>query len=330
MLKTNNVLVTGGAGFIGSHLVDRLVSGDCRVRVIDNLSTGKLANISQHLEKGAVDFVKGDIRDFELVKKCVRNVDAVVHLAAVTSVPFSVKHPEATFETNVAGTLNLLNAAAEAKVNKFVFISSCAVYGEPQYLPVDELHPTNPISPYAESKLLGERHSLDFHKKHLLKSVVLRLFNVYGSRQGVNDYSGVITKFIDCIKQKIPLTIYGDGAQTRDFVNVHDVVEAVLTALGNEKADGEVFNIGFGVATSVNDLAKQILDLAGLDLKISHEKFRTGDIENTFADISKTEKLLGYTPAVSLQNGLRALFLGHTQSQIVDKVFSSETRNVEA
>lgn len=318
MLEARKVLVTGGAGFIGSHLVDRLVSGDCKVRVIDNLSTGKLANISQHVGKGAVDFVKGDIRDFELAKKCVIDVDAVVHLAAIISVPFSVKHPEATYETNVAGTLNLLNACAEAKVSKFVFISSCAVYGEPEYLPVDELHPTNPISPYAESKLLGERHCLDFHKRRLLKSVVLRLFNVYGPRQGVNDYSGVITKFIDRSKRKMPLIIYGDGSQTRDFVNVHDVVEAVLKALETEKAAGEIFNIGFGVATSINELAQHILDLAGLDLEISYEQPRAGDIKDTYADISKAEKLLGYAPVVSLHDGLRALFFGHTHSQIAE------------
>jgi UDP-glucose 4-epimerase len=316
--ESKRVLVTGGAGFIGSHLVDRLVSSDRQVRVIDNLSTGKLANISQHLGKGAVDFVKGDIKDFELAKKCVSDVDAVVHLAAIISVPFSVKHPEATYETNVAGTLNLLNACAEAGVSKFVFVSSCAVYGEPEYLPVDELHPTNPISPYAESKLLGERHCLDFHKRRLLQSVVLRLFNVYGPRQGVNDYSGVITKFIDRSKRKMPLIIYGDGSQTRDFVNVHDVVEAVLKALETEKAAGEIFNIGFGVATSVNKLAKYILDLAGFNLDISYEQPRAGDIKDTFADISKAEKLLGYKPAVSLCDGLRALFFGHTQSQIAE------------
>jgi len=316
--ESKRVLVTGGAGFIGSHIVDRLVSSDRQVRVIDNLSTGKLANISQHVEKGAVDFVKGDIKDFELAKKCVSDVDAVVHLAAIISVPFSVKHPEATYETNVVGTLNLLNACAEAKVSKFVFISSCAVYGEPEYLPVDETHPTNPISPYAESKLLGERHCLDFHKKRLLMSVVLRLFNVYGPRQGVNDYSGVITKFIDRSKRKMPLIIYGDGSQTRDFVNVHDVVEAVLKALETEKAEGETFNIGFGVATSVNKLAQHILDLAGLNLGISYEQSRAGDIKETYADISKAEKLLGYKPAVSLHNGLRALFFGHTQSQIAE------------
>ena len=329
-MPDKKVLVTGGAGFIGSHVVDRLVSDDFVVRVIDNLSTGKLANISQHLGKGAVDFIEADIRDFELVRKYVHDVDAVIHLAAITSVSFSVKQPEMTFETNVTGTLNLLNCCLEAETSKLVFISSCAVYGEPKYLPVDELHPTKPISPYAESKLLGERHCLDFHNKRILKSVILRLFNVYGPRQGVNDYSGVITKFIDRSKQKKPLIIYGDGSQTRDFVSVYDVVEAVLKALGNEDALGEIFNIGFGAATSVNDLAKCLLDLARLNLNLSYKEPRVGDIKNIFADISKAEMLLGYKPAVSLQSGLRALFFGHTQSQIIDKVFSSETRNVEA
>jgi UDP-glucose 4-epimerase len=324
------VLVTGGAGFIGSHVVDRLVNGDCDVRVIDNLSTGKLMNINHHLRNGRVDFIKGDIRNFELARKCVHDVDAVVHLAAITSVPFSVKKPHLTYETNVTGTLNLLTSCVEEKVGKFVFISSCAVYGEPKFLPVNESHPTNPISPYAESKLVGERYCLDFHEKHLLKSTVLRLFNVYGPRQGVNDYSGVITRFINRSRRKMPLIIYGDGSQNRDFVNVYDVSQAVLQALENGAAEGKVFNIGFGAPAYLNELAKYVLDLAGLNLEIFYDKPRPGDIKNTFADISKAEKLLGYKPTFSLRNGLRALFFEHTQSQIADEAFSCEIHNVEA
>jgi UDP-glucose 4-epimerase len=307
MCDRMKVLVTGGAGFIGSHVVERLVNEGHDVRVIDNLSTGKLENIADYFRSGKVDFVNGDIRDAELVRKCVQGVEAVIHLAAVTSIPFSITNPHSTYETNVTGTLNLLTACAEHSFTKFVFISSCSIYGEPEYLPVDERHSASPISPYAESKLIGERHCLDFHKKRLLKSVVLRLFNVYGPRQGLNDYSGVITRFIDCCRQKLPLTINGDGSQTRDFVNVHDVVEAALQALENEAAAGEIFNIGFGTPTSINELAKDVLELTGLNLEILYDQHRLDDIQHTFANISKAEKLLGYEPKFSLKNGLSAL-----------------------
>ena len=163
MPKTRKALVTGGAGFIGSHLVDRLVNDSWFVRVIDNLSTGNLPNIKVHIDSGKIDFVKGDICDAAFVKENVEDFDVVFHLAAVTSVPFSIENPDLTYETNVAGTLNLLASYARRKVGKFVFVSSCAVYGEPQYLPIDENHPQTPISPYAESKLAAERYCLGFH-----------------------------------------------------------------------------------------------------------------------------------------------------------------------
>jgi len=197
MNKTKSVLVTGGAGFIGSHIVDRLISSGYSVRVLDDLSTGKLSNIDVHVKSGKIDFVKGNVRNASTVKTAVKDVDASIHLAAITSVPFSVENPNDTFETNVAGTLNLLSSCAAEGVCKLVLVSSCAVYGDPESLPVDEQHPSNPISPYAESKLAAEKFCLGFHEKSLIKSVVLRLFNVYGPRQTVNDYSGVITRFVD-------------------------------------------------------------------------------------------------------------------------------------
>jgi UDP-glucose 4-epimerase len=305
--ENKRVLVTGGAGFIGSHVVDRLVDDGCWVRVVDNLSTGKLENISDHLESGKVDFVEGDIRDALVAGKSVVAVDAVVHLAAVISVPFSVENPRFTFDVNVKGTINLLRACAEAKVGKFIFISSCAVYGEPKFLPVTEGHPTNPISPYAESKLAAEKFCLGFHEKQLLRSVVLRLFNVYGPRQGMNDYSGVITQFIDRGSRRLPLIIYGDGWQTRDFLNIRDVVQAVSSAIEREYAEGNVFNIGFGVPISVNELAETFLESAKLDSQVLHEEPRLGEIRHSYADISKAERLLLYRPKVSLKDGLRAL-----------------------
>jgi UDP-glucose 4-epimerase len=313
------VLVTGGAGFIGSHVVEGLVDCGYSVRVVDDLFTGKLSNIEAHLRSGRVDFVRGDVKDAEFVGKCVRGVGAVVHLAAVTSVPFSVDNPVFTYDTNVAGTLNLLISCAEEKVGKFVFTSSCAVYGEPECLPVNEECPTSPISPYAESKLAAERFCLGFHEKRLLRSVVLRLFNVYGPRQGVNDYSGVITRFVDRSIQGLPLVIYGDGSQTRDFVHVSDVVEAVLGSLENEDAEGEVFNIGSGVPISVLELAKTVLELTGSSLEILYDEPRLGDVKYSCADVSKAARLLGYKPKLFLKNGLRSL-LGEVARKAVKSV----------
>ena len=301
------VLVTGGAGFIGSHLVDRLVKARYDVKILDDLSSGNLANIDGHLKAGKVDFVKGDIRDSSLVKECLAGVDVVVHLAALISVPFSVANPELTFDVNLSGTLNLLRACVEKGVSKFVFVSSCAVYGEPEVQPVTEDARTNPISPYAESKLMGERYCLSFGERGLLRSVVLRFFNVYGLRQGLNDYSGVITLFIDRAKLKEPLIVYGDGLQTRDFVNVHDIIEAIFASMKSKVAEGEIIHIGSGRATTINELAKTVLELTGAGSGISYQPSRPGDIKDSYADISKAKKVLGYEPKVSLKDGLSAL-----------------------
>jgi UDP-glucose 4-epimerase len=301
------VLVTGGAGFIGSHLVDRLVNDGYEIRVIDNLSTGKMSNIQSHLNSGKVDFINGDIRDVTLVKESLSGVSKVVHLAALISVPLSLENPDLTFNVNLSGTLNLLRASIQEKISRFVFVSSCAVFGEPELLPIRETNRTNPISPYAESKLIAERYCLGFSHRHLLSSVVLRFFNVYGPRQGLSEYSGVITHFIDSIRRKVPLLIYGDGLQTRDFVNIKDVVKGVSAAIKSNKAEGEVFNIGSGKPTSIIDLAKTVSDLAGVELKVRFEEPRLGDIRDSFADISKANNLLHYRSEVSLRNGLRTL-----------------------
>ncbi len=308
MQKNRRVLITGGAGFIGSHLVQKLAKQGCRVKVLDNLSTGKLSNISSELlSSGSVDFFEGDIRDAKLVKTCVDDVDDVIHLAAQTSVPFSIQNSDFNNDVNIKGTLNLLNSSVKTNLSKFIFISSCAVYGEPVYAPVDEKHPTNPISPYAESKLVIEQECLRLNNEHLLKSVVLRFFNVYGSRQGLNDYSGVITKFMDRIKQKLPLVIYGGGSQTRDFVYVQDIINAIVLTLENRKVDGEVFNIGFGKAISIEELALTMLSLTGANLEILKAPARLGDIKHSYANVSKANKLLGYKPEFSLREGIKAL-----------------------
>jgi UDP-glucose 4-epimerase len=308
MPKELNVLVTGGAGFIGSHLVDRLINKGYHVKVLDNLSTGNLSNIQGHIDNGKVEFVKGDITNLEQVKTAIQGIDAVFHLAAQISVPLSVKNPEFTYKTNVNGTINLLSSlASKNPQGKFVFISSCAVYGEPQYLPVDEKHPTNPISPYAESKLLGEYYTLGFNQNRLLKTAALRFFNVYGVRQGLNDYSGVITKFIDRLKQNQSLTIYGDGSQTRDFVHVSNIVDAIVACLENPNAEGQVFNIGTGNALTIDDLAKNLIALSGASSTILHAPVREGDIKHSYANITKASSLLNYQPTMQLSTGLHEL-----------------------
>jgi len=306
-------LVTGGAGFIGSHLVDKLVDRGCPVRVLDDLSTGNIRNIRTHVSSGAVELVKGDVRDKSLVDKCVRDVDFVFHLAAQTSVPLSVEKPEWTFDVNVTGTLNVLTASAKEQVDRLMLASSCAVYGEPKYLPVDEKHPTCPISPYAETKLAGERYCLGFDERGMCGCVVLRFFNVYGPRQGFNDYSGVITRFFERAQKGLPLVVYGDGLQTRDFVSVFDVVDAVLASVEKREAAGKVLNVGSGKSTSIKELAETILKMFhGANVPISFAPPREGDIRDSYADISTAERVLGYSPKVSLADGLSLLLVEKT------------------
>jgi len=300
------VLVTGGAGFIGSHVVDRLVTEGFDVRVIDDLSNGRLENIQGHLNSGKVEFVKGNICDPAFVTKSLKDVSSVAHFAALISVPLSIKNPKTTFDINLGGTLNLLRASSKTRIDKFVFISSCAVCGDPQSLPVTEETPANPISPYAESKLLGERYCLGFGERGLLNPIILRFFNVYGPRQGINDYSGVITRFIEMARKKLPLTIYGDGLQTRDFVNVDDIAQGVSAAIKTSIAN-EVFNIGSGKPTTINELAQTILSLVGVDATIQYLAARSGDIRDSYADVSKAGRLLGYKSQVSLKKGLKTL-----------------------
>jgi UDP-glucose 4-epimerase len=305
--KSQCVLVTGGAGFIGSHLVDRLVDEGFGVRVLDDLSSCSLANIQGHVDAGRVEFVQGDVRDSELVDDCVCGEGYVVHLAAVVSVPFSMANPELTFKTNVGGTVNLLAAGARARVRRFVFASSCAVYGDPEYLPVDETHRVLPLSPYAESKLAGERHASSFCARELLQCVALRFFNVYGPRQVMNDYSGVISRFVDFARRGQPLTVYGDGSATRDFVYVADVVEAIMRCLRRQEAAGEVFNVGTGKPTTVDELAKTVLELTGSSSPVSYGEARAGDILQSYADVAKARRLLGFRAETSLRDGLRFL-----------------------
>ena len=303
------VLVTGGAGFIGSHLVDKLVNDGYEVTVLDNLSTGNLENIKAHLNRASFRFVKGDIRDIQTIRAASKNAKSIFHLAAITSVPFSIENPEITMEVNLNGTKNLLENAALNRVEQFIYVSSCAVYGNPVYLPVDEKHPTNPKSPYGASKLRAEQECIKFGEKCGFRTTILRLFNVYGPRQRCGDYGGVMAQFINKLRNNEPPIIYGDGSQTRDFIHINDVIKAFILALKDKNTSGgSIFNIASGKPTSINELAQVLIDLLGSkQVKPEHLKARRGDIKYSYADIKKAQTTLGFKPKISLKEGLSTL-----------------------
>jgi nucleoside-diphosphate-sugar epimerase len=304
-LKNSKVLVTGGAGFIGSHLVEELIKAGCEVRALDNFSTGKLENTRRSLRTAKFKMVEGDIREKHNVKAAIADSEAVFHLAAITSVPYSVKHPDVTRDVNVNGTLNLLEASLNSGVECFVFVSSCAVYGEAKRLPISEAEPTKPLSPYAESKLEAEHHCREFYTKHGLKTTILRPFNVYGPRMRNDQYGGVIAKFIERLQNGKPPIIYGDGTQTRDFIHVHDVVSAMKMVIGNEKSAGQTFNVATGIPTTISQLAQLLAELVGGEkIKLQYRAARQGDLKQSYADIQKARIRLGFEPKVALKQGL--------------------------
>jgi UDP-glucose 4-epimerase len=304
----SEILVTGGSGFIGSHIVDRLLENGIKVRVLDNLSTGEKKNLAQHKNNKSLKFIEGDIRNFTLVKKAVRDVEAVIHEAALVSVTRSVEDPLLSNEINVKGTLNLLKACVDGHVKRFVFASSCAVYGDTKTLPNHEKLAPKPLSPYAADKLAVENYAKVFHELYGLETICLRYFNVYGPRQKYGPYSGVISIFINSLLKNEPPIIYGDGKQTRDFINIKDVAEANLLALSKQNAAGDIFNISTGKTTTLNKLAETIQQIMGKTcLKPVYVKPRLGDIKHSYGDIAKAERKLGYKPRVQLEMGLSEL-----------------------
>jgi UDP-N-acetylglucosamine 4-epimerase len=296
-------LVTGGAGFIGSHIAEELVTKGFSVRVVDNFLTGKEENIASFLDR--IELIRGDIRDRELCREAVKGVDYVLHQAALPSVPRSVEDPLLTNAINIEGTLNILSASRDASVKKIVFASSSSVYGDDEHLPKKEGLEGNPLSPYAVTKLTGEKYCQVFSEIYGLATVCLRYFNVFGPRQDpFSQYAAVIPNFITrLLSDKVPI-IYGDGEQSRDFTHVANVVEANLQAALAPDVSGQIFNLGNGVQTSVNDLAKTLTELTKKDIEPKHEEERPGDVKHSFADISKAEALLDYKPRVSLKDGL--------------------------
>ena len=296
-------LVTGGAGFIGSHLVERLLSEGHFVRVLDNFDTGSRQNIS-HLS-GNLELIEGSIVDRENVRKACAGIDYVLHQAARGSVPRSVADPLGTHDANVTGTLNILYAAKDAGVRRVVCASSSSVYGETPVLPKEESMTPNPQSPYAYSKLMLEHYCDVFYRIYGLETVALRYFNIYGSRQNPElQYAAVIPIFIKNMLQQKPCVIYGDGLQTRDFTYVEDCVHVNLLACKNPNACGKVLNVACGDQTSVLDLFTVLAKRLNYKLDPKHEPARPGDVKHSLGSTEKLETCLNFKPDISLQEGL--------------------------
>jgi nucleoside-diphosphate-sugar epimerase len=297
-------LVTGGAGFIGSHVVEVLIEQRERVRVLDNFSTGKRKNLSASSQQ--VEIIEGDIRNFSICQQAMKKVEYVIHLAALHEVQRSVENPLETHEINVTGILNLLLSAKGAGVNRFVYASSSAVYGDNPALPRSENMVLIPISsPYSASKLAGEVYCKLFSNLYGLETVSLRYFNVYGPRQdAASQYAGVIPKFISTLLSDNPPTIYGDGEQTRDFTYVADCVTATLAACYSSGVSGEVINIGTGKPTSVNSLCTLLQKILHREIPPVFCPPQIGDIRYDYADIEKATRLLSYRPVFDIDQGL--------------------------
>jgi UDP-glucose 4-epimerase len=296
-------LVTGGAGFIGSHLVDALLSAGWSVRVVDDFTTGFVKNLD-HV-RDDIELLCADIRNHGILAPVMEGVDTVFHLAALPSVPRSVRMPLWSNGINIDGTVKVLENARNLEVRRVVFSSSSSVYGDTEVLPKIESMPSSPLSPYALQKHVGEEYCRLYHSLYGLETVALRYFNVFGPRQDPNsDYAAVIPRFIAAARTRVPPVIYGDGEQTRDFTYVDNVVEANLLAADAERAPGRVMNIAAGSSTTVNDLWDAISTIVGTDVKPEHVAPRVGDVRDSLADLTLASDLLGYTPKVGVCCGL--------------------------
>jgi len=297
-------LVTGGAGFIGSHVARALVEQGVRVRIIDNLSTGDLDNIA---EVGEVDFINASINDNDALKRALEDVEIVFHQAAIPSVPRSINYPIETHDASVNGTFSLLLAARDCKVRRVVYAASSSVYGDQAESPKRETMRPDPLSPYAVAKLVGEYYCQVFTRSYGLETVSLRYFNVFGPRQDPgSQYSGVISRFILALESGERPVIYGDGEQTRDFTYVSNVVDANLRAAQAREASGKVFNVANGESVSINEVLETLKKLTGrTDLNAEYAEPRPGDVRDSLADLNAAKSLLGYAPTVGLEAGLK-------------------------
>ena len=298
------ILVTGGAGFIGSNIVERLSENGTQVRVLDNFSTGKRENL-KFQKSFPLEVMEGDLCDLNTCRRACENIDFVLHQAAIPSVPKSVVDPITSNEANVQGTLNLLVAARDAGVKRLVYASSSSIYGDTPIMPKREDMTPLPLSPYAITKLTGEYYCQVFYRLYGLETVVLRYFNVFGPRQDPNSqYAAAIPRFITALLSNGPPTIYGDGNQSRDFTYVRNVVEANIQALEARGAEGEVFNIACGESITINELVKKMKKILNSNIQPIYTDSRPGDIRDSLADISRARRILGYKPSESLETGL--------------------------
>lgn len=297
-------LVTGGAGFIGSHIAARLVEDGHEVRVLDNFSTGDRANLA--VLDGSFELVEGDMQSYERAHNAVQGCEVVFHQAALPSVPRSIQDPLTSNSANVVGTLNLLLAARDSEVRRVVFASSSSIYGADETLPKREDLPSMPISPYAVAKQAGEAYCRSFSRVYGLETVALRYFNVFGPRQDpLSQYSAVIPKFITALLRGESPVVYGDGEQSRDFTYIDNVVDANLRAAAAEGVEGETFNIACGDRISLNRLLEEIRAIVGSDVEATYLEPRQGDVKHSLADIGRARERLGYEPIVGFNEGLQ-------------------------
>jgi nucleoside-diphosphate-sugar epimerase len=306
-------LITGGAGFIGSHLVKHVLGAGGIVRIVDNLSTGSSERLNQ--VRDVIQLLTGDLADSSLAAEAVKDVDYVLHQAAVPSVQRSVVDPVTTNRSNVTATLNLLESSRKAGVRRFVYAASSSAYGDTEVLPKKEEMPANPLSPYALQKWVGERYCKLYHELYGLETVSLRYFNVFGPGQDpYSEYSAVIPKFITKLLAKEAITVYGDGEQSRDFTYIDNVVDANLLALRAPNAPGEVCNIGCGQRVTLIELIRILEELLGVQAHVIYAAAKPGDVRHSLADITKAARVLGYVPKTEIEEGLRRTMEAYVKS----------------
>jgi UDP-glucose 4-epimerase len=306
-------LITGGAGFIGSHLVKHVLGAGGIVRIVDNLSTGSSERLNQ--VRDAIQLLTGDLADSSVAAEAVKDVDYVLHQAAVPSVQRSVVDPVTTNRSNVTATLNLLESSRKAGVRRFVYAASSSAYGDTEVLPKKEEMPANPLSPYALQKWVGERYCKLYHELYGLETVSLRYFNVFGPGQDpYSEYSAVIPKFITKLLAKEAITVYGDGEQSRDFTYIDNVVDANLLALRAPNAPGEVCNIGCGQRVTLIELIRILEELLGVQAHVIYAAAKPGDVRHSLADITKAARVLGYVPKTEIEEGLRRTMEAYVKS----------------
>jgi UDP-glucose 4-epimerase len=316
-LPGQRIVVTGGAGFVGSNLVRRLLDCGARVVVLDDFYTGKEDNLPTN--KSDLEVVRGSVTDFDLVRKLIKSAVAVVHEAA-RNIIVSTRNPREDYEVNIGGTLNVLLAARELGISRVVYASSASVYGNPRYLPINEDDATNMLSPYAVSKFAGENYCKAFYESYGLSTSVVRYSNVYGTLQRPdNPYCGVIAKFFEATMNGQPPRIHGDGEQTRDFTYIDDVVDATLEAAFNSKAEGQVYNVGTGRETTINQLARSIIEITGANVEPVYVDRRDIDnIRRRVVNIEKIRRELRWVPSLTIEQGLRKTYqwlMEHTRAK---------------